>query len=113
VVLILGLNSPRRSGGESMVLNDMVATVSLVLKIKILVFVTIGNLVGWNFAMVLLVVLRLGLDSPGRSGGESMILNNWIAIISLALEIEVLHSVAVGNLVRWVLLEVLGLLLSP
>ena len=83
-----------------MILDNMVPTVSLVFEIEVLHLVAVGNLVGWNFFLVLLVVLR-ALLSPRGSGSKSMILDNMVPTISLILEIKIFVFVTISNLVGW------------
>ena len=85
-----------------MILDSKVFTVSLIFEFSILISITIGNFIGWDISTPFLVPGTL--LSPGRSGGEAMVLNGVIINISLIFKITIFILVTIGNLIRWFLI---------
>ena len=105
------IEGPQSSiGSKTMVLNHWVAWIILTLVLEIFFLITIGDLIGW--LSVLVLYLRFLLRQSPESGisSESMILDNWITWVVLALVLKVLLLISVGNLIGWflVMLSVMG-----
>ena len=90
---------------ESVVLNNWIGWIVLVLVLKIFLFITVGNLIRWLSMSVLGFSLGVGISSFLMKGPkssistESMVLNNRISRIVLILILEIFFLVSIGDFI--------------